>query len=355
MWCAHTATDRTRDRQRRGDQADVAEDRLAAEHRQDLGDDAEERQRDDVDLGMPEEPEQVLPQQWPAVRRVEDVSPEGSIRLQHQQRAGQDRERDQHQDRRDQDVPGEDRHPEHRHPGRAHGDDRGDEVDRTEDRAQTGHPQAHDPQVTADTRRADRVGQRGVGEPAEVGRAARGEEAAEGDQAAEQEQPVAEHVQPRERDVRGADLDRHDHVREADEQRRREQQQHDRAVHGEELVVDLFVHDLQTRLGQLGPDQQRHHAADQEERERGDQVQVADQLVVGGGQPLDRDLALAAPPGQRRRGRTDGAGALGDSRSLLALLLPVTGNGGRVLATGGGAGLALGGQFPQVRLVLVGG
>ena len=46
----------------RADQADVAEHRLAAEDRDDLGDDAEERQRDDVDLGMAEEPEQVLPE-----------------------------------------------------------------------------------------------------------------------------------------------------------------------------------------------------------------------------------------------------------------------------------------------------
>ena len=37
---------------------------------------------------------------------------------------------------------------------------------------------------------------------------------------------------------RRADLQRHDRVGEAGEQRSREQQQHDRAVHGEELVED---------------------------------------------------------------------------------------------------------------------
>jgi hypothetical protein len=41
----------------------VAEDRLAGEDRQDLGEDAEGRQHEDVDLGVAEEPEQVLPQQ----------------------------------------------------------------------------------------------------------------------------------------------------------------------------------------------------------------------------------------------------------------------------------------------------
>ena len=136
---------------------------------------------------------------------------------------------------------------------------------RTEDRAETGHPEAHHPQVAADARRADRVGQRRVREPAEVGGAAGHEEPGQRDQAAEQEQPVAEHVEPRERDVGRADLERHDAVGEADEQRRREQQQHDRAVHREQLVVDLVVDDLQARLGELGAHDHRHQAADEEE------------------------------------------------------------------------------------------
>ena len=62
-----------RDRHRGPDQTDVAEDRLSAEDRQDLGHDPEEGQRDDVDLRMPEEPEQVLPQDRPAVGGVEHV------------------------------------------------------------------------------------------------------------------------------------------------------------------------------------------------------------------------------------------------------------------------------------------
>ena len=41
----------------------VAEDRLAGEDRDDLRDHPEGRQDHDVDLGMAEEPEQVLPQQ----------------------------------------------------------------------------------------------------------------------------------------------------------------------------------------------------------------------------------------------------------------------------------------------------
>ena len=50
-----------------------------------------------------------------------------------------------------------------------------------EDRAETGHPQAHHPQVATESWRADRGGQRRIGEPAEVGGTLRGEEARAGE------------------------------------------------------------------------------------------------------------------------------------------------------------------------------
>ena len=243
------------------------------------------------------------------------MCPESSVGLQREQGAGEHRERDQHQQAGDHRVPDEDRHPEHRHAGRAHADDRGDEVDRTEDGAETGHPQTHDPQVAADAGRAYGVRQRRVGEPAEVGGAGGGQEARAGDQATEQEQPVAEHVEPRERDVRRADLQRHQHVAEAEEQRRREQQQHDRAVHREQLVVDLVVDELHARVGQLRAHDQRHDAGDQEPGERRGQVELADHLVVGGGEDLDDRLAERATRGPHRGGGRRGGG--GHSRTSL--------------------------------------
>ncbi len=139
-----------RDGDRREDQRLVAEDRLAREDRDDLADDAEERQRDDVDLGMAEEPEQVLPQHRPAVLRVEDVHPEAPVTTEREERGGEDREDDEHEDRGDEHGPREDRHPEHRHAGGAHADDRRDEVDRAEDRAEAGEGEAEDPQVATE-------------------------------------------------------------------------------------------------------------------------------------------------------------------------------------------------------------
>ena len=58
----------------------VAEQHLAREDRDDLGDHAEDRQDQDVDLRVAEEPEQVLPEQGrAAVLRVEEVRPEVAV------------------------------------------------------------------------------------------------------------------------------------------------------------------------------------------------------------------------------------------------------------------------------------
>ena len=60
MWCAQTMNDRNAIARRRVHHRLVAEQRLARERRDDLRDDAERRQDDDVDLGVSEEPEDVL-------------------------------------------------------------------------------------------------------------------------------------------------------------------------------------------------------------------------------------------------------------------------------------------------------
>ncbi|MPM67444.1 hypothetical protein SDC9_114366 [bioreactor metagenome] len=270
----------------RDDQADIAEDRLTAEDRDDLRGDAEERQCQDVHLRVTEEPEQVLPEQRAAVGGVEDLGAERTVCEQHHQAGGEHREGHQHEDGGHQDGPGEDRHPEHGHARGPQGHDRGDEVDRTEDRGQAEHVEARRPQVTAGTRGVDGVRQRRVREPAEARRALGGEEAEAGGDRAEHVQPVGEGVQPRESDVGGTDLERHQRVGEAGERRRREHQQHDRAVHGEELVVGLVVQVLQTRVRQLRPHEEGEDTTDGEEEQRRHQVHVTEQLVVGRGEPV---------------------------------------------------------------------
>ena len=292
-----------RDAEGRVHQRGVAEDRLTREHRHHFADDPEEGQRDDIHLGVAEEPEQVLPQDHTAVGRVVDVRPKAAVGGQAEQRRGQQREDQQHQDRRHQDVPGEDRHPEHRHTRCAHADHRGDHVDAAQDGAQPTDPEPEDPQVAAHPGRVNRVGERRVRGPTEVGGTTRGDETTHRDQRAEQEQPEAQRIQARERHVGCADLQRKYQVGEPEHDRGRVEQQHRRAVHGEQLVVLLVGQELQSGGDQFAADEQRHQPADEEEHEAGDAVHDADQLVIGGGDQLVDQVALGAKP---RRKRTAG-------------------------------------------------
>ena len=108
----------------------VAEQHLAREDGNHFRDHAEHRQDQDVDLGMAEEPEQVLPQiRRAAVGHVEEMGAELAIEQDHDQRRGQRRDRQQHLDRRPEHRPDEERHLAQRHARGAHAEDRGDEID----------------------------------------------------------------------------------------------------------------------------------------------------------------------------------------------------------------------------------
>ncbi len=204
-------------------------------------------------------------------------------------------------------VPHEDRHAEHRHAGSARMQMMVvSEVDRTEDRAEAGEGQTHDPHVGADARRADGVGERAVGEPAEVGRTLRVQEAADRDQRAEQAQPVGEHVQTREGDVGGTDLERHDPVREAFA--------NGGVANISSMIVPCIVNawlncslDMICVPGRASSARMKSAIRPpmREERERRDQIQRADGLVVSGGEPLDhgRTGALGLPAARSRTSR----------------------------------------------------
>ena len=76
----------------------------------------------------------------------------------------------------------------------------------------------------------------------------RREEASNCDEGAEAKEPVGNCVQSRESHVRRTDLNRHEYVGKPCKQWRCEHQQHDRAVHGEQLVVLLLGrNDVETR------------------------------------------------------------------------------------------------------------
>ena len=76
MWWPHTIKPRNAMPSDRVDHRAVAEDRLAREDGEDVGDDAHRRQDHDVDLGVPEEPEEVLPEERLTAAGVRQGLPE---------------------------------------------------------------------------------------------------------------------------------------------------------------------------------------------------------------------------------------------------------------------------------------
>jgi hypothetical protein len=80
------------------DETLISEDRFTTEDRQDLRGDSEEWQRQDVDLWMTEEPEDVLPEECATVGRVKDVRTEEPVRFERKKRRSEWREGEQDQD-----------------------------------------------------------------------------------------------------------------------------------------------------------------------------------------------------------------------------------------------------------------
>src|SRR5882672_31530 len=86
-----------RDRARCRDHHGVAEDYLAREYRDDLGCEGEDRNNQDVNLGMTENPEEVLPQNSGAAGLgIEEVRAEESSEQEHHLRGGKRSQRDEH-------------------------------------------------------------------------------------------------------------------------------------------------------------------------------------------------------------------------------------------------------------------
>ena len=89
----------------------VAEDWFTAEGWDDLGDDAEGRQDQDVDLRVAKDPEQMLPQQWAtALFDIKEVGVEAAIKGEQEQCDRDHRNGEQQQELHHEHHPGEDRH-----------------------------------------------------------------------------------------------------------------------------------------------------------------------------------------------------------------------------------------------------
>ena len=168
------------------------------------------------------------------------------------------------------------------HSGRAHAVNGDDEVQSGEDGGESG-----------DEDRQAGLDNLGVGEGGAEGRVegpagidAAGQHAVQHHDAADDVEIPAQQVDAREGEILGADHHRHEEVAEHGGNRRdQEEENHHHAVHGEQLVVGVGLHQIAGGREQFEADEQREEAADEKEERDRDQIEQRDALVVGGEKP----------------------------------------------------------------------
>src|SRR4029077_19219440 len=90
----------------------------------------------------------------------------------------------------------------------------------------------------------------------------------------------------RESQVLGADLHGHQEIAQhGGDGRDEEEEDHHHAVHGEELVIGVGLHQVAGGSEQLETDQQGEKATDEKEERDREQVEERNALVVGGEHP----------------------------------------------------------------------
>ena len=244
---------------------------------QDLQHDREAGQREDVHLRMSEEPEEVLVQERaPPLAGDEEVRLRGAVEDRHRQRRDQHRRREHHQHGGREDAPHEDRQPRPGQARRAHGHDRRDHVE-----PEQRHRDAdeREEEVVAVHPRIRLGAERLVARPA--GREAAEEDRRLEDDAGRHQQPERQRLDARERHAPRADQDRDEVVGERAEDPARHHPHHHRAVQADERQIRAGREDLVSRTQELGADEHRVQAADEEEEADADEVLDADDLVVG--------------------------------------------------------------------------
>jgi len=222
------------------------------------------------------------------------VGAEVAVGQQHRDCTGQHGQGDHQQEGRHQPAPDEEGHLHQRHAGGTHVEDGDDDVDRAHDGADTEEMHREDREVHPD---AALHRERCIEGPARRQRAiAHTEQLEDKGQCQHQrrrgQQPEAPVIEAWQGHVRGTDHQRDLPVGKARGSRHQGAEDHDQRVVADQLVEKFRLQELQAGLEQLGPDQQGQHAADHEHREREQQVQGTDVLVVGREHP-------AAPAGGR--------------------------------------------------------
>ncbi len=283
------------DRQNGPDHHPIAEDVLARIDADEIGDNSKCRQRDDVHLGVAEEPEEVLEQDRAAAvvaqvlalgdqGRHEETRAQRLVERHHDCADEQGGKREQREDGGHEDAPHRQRQTHHRHAARTplqHGHDVVEPAHREADDEERERNE-HQDDSPIRPRGSRQNGLRRIQGPARAGGAAGHEEARHQQQHSEQIDPVAHHVDIGEHHVARADHQRNEVVAEASQEQRGEQvDHHDHAVHRDVLQVggrrDEREHVRET---ELQPHDSRQHQRHQPHGNRGDRVLNGDDLGV---------------------------------------------------------------------------
>ena len=225
----------------------------------------------------------------------EEMEAEIAVERQHRERRGEDREGGDDQQVRGKRGPAEHRHAQIAHAGRAHLQDRGDEIDARHQRADAGYLQRPDVVVDADAGRILSSDERRIGQPAGPRELADDERDVD-EQRAGGGQPEADRIQRRKGDVAHAELQRHHEVHQPDHERHRDEEDHDRAVSREDLVV-MFGRQIAGRLEGdrlLRAHHDRVDEAAQQHHQREHVVHHADPLVIDARDPLAPEIRTDA-------------------------------------------------------------
>ncbi len=287
------------------DEGDAGEDHAAhrltvlERDRHQLGGDTDRGQREHGDGGHRVDPADPLADPLGTAEVGLDAEP--VIDEQIDDGAQQDGERQQHPQRADQGRPREERYPAHRHARCAGGEHR-------RRHAPGRGQQADDHQTVAAEEQVD-SGVVATTDPAVAGE--RGERQHE----AAQPRIATREGEPREGDLAGAELERHDRDREPERERDQSGEHEPDAVSLEELQQRAAVEQFRL-VTALEPDHHPEHADGDHTQQAEAQVDAADPLVIAGDQP-------GRQPGEERHHRRLGGGfCMGFDRRHETLMIP---------------------------------
>src|SRR5271169_1118878 len=258
----------------------IAEDPLAREAGDDLADDSHRRENHDVDGGMGVEPEQMLEEQGIAAKfGIEDSEMQRAFDGHQHDGDGDDRGSQNLDDAGGVVRPNEQGQARPGHAGSAHAVDGHHEIQASENGGESGD---EDGESGLDNFRVG-IGRAegGVEGPASVDAA--GQHAVQHHDAADDVEVPTQQVDAREGQVLSADHHGHKEISQNSRNRRdQEEEDHHHAVHGEEFVVGIGLHQVACGSEQFKTNQQGEEAADEKEHRDREQVEERNALVVGG-------------------------------------------------------------------------